>query len=81
MLFMINLNHFEVVLYVEDPQLQKSSQDIYWLTSTGKLSKYVIVILQTESPAWLYFPGVLMICILVSISSVEVYHLEANHLF
>ena len=41
---MINLNHSEVVLYVEDPQLQNSSQDIYWLTSTDMLSKYVIVI-------------------------------------
>ena len=58
---MINLNHSEVVLYVEDPQLQKSSQDIYWLTSTDMLSKYVIVILQNRetafnhSPAWFYF--------------------------
>ena len=43
-LFMINLDHSEVVFSLEDPQLKKSSRDIYWLTSTELpelTSKYV----------------------------------------
>ena len=43
-LLMMNVDHSEVVLSLGDPQLQKSSRDIYWLTSNELpelTSKYV----------------------------------------